>query len=135
MSAVVVDTNIISYLIKNHTVAQQYRPHLENRVLVVSFMTVAELDRWAIEHNWGSTRKQKLETYLRNYIVHPFDRELCSVWAKIMIERQKKGRRIRCADAWIAACAVRHDIPLLTHNLRDFDEITGLKIITENNKT
>ena len=34
-------------------------------------------------------------------------------------------------DAWIAACAVRHAVPLVTHNAKDFEGITSSDIITE----
>lgn len=36
MSTVVVDTNVVSFLFKGHTLAQVYRPHLENKALAIS---------------------------------------------------------------------------------------------------
>lgn len=51
----VVDTDVVSYLFKRDSRAEAYRPHLTGRLLVVSFMTVAELDRWALERDWGET--------------------------------------------------------------------------------
>ena len=44
MSQVLVDTDVISYLLKNDTRADLYQPHLQDQLLVVSFMTVAELE-------------------------------------------------------------------------------------------
>ena len=35
------------------------------------------------------------------------------------------------ATLWIAACALRHSIPLVTHNSKDFVGIPGLKVISE----
>ncbi len=43
MEAVVLNTNIVSYLMKGHTLAEQYRPDLEGKTLAISFMTVGEL--------------------------------------------------------------------------------------------
>lgn len=51
--AVVVDTDVVSYLFKGDSRAEAYRPHLTGNLLVVSFMTVAELDRWALERDWA----------------------------------------------------------------------------------
>jgi hypothetical protein len=48
MNAVVVDTGVVSQLFKNHPVALQYLPDLAGRTPMVSFMTVAELDRWGV---------------------------------------------------------------------------------------
>jgi len=33
-------------------------------------------------------------------------------------------------DWWIAACAIRHGLPLVTHDSKDFDGIEGLTVIT-----
>ncbi len=44
MSDAVVDTDVVSFLFKRDTRAQAYKRHLVGRRLVVSFMTVAELE-------------------------------------------------------------------------------------------
>jgi predicted nucleic acid-binding protein len=48
-----------------------------------------------------------------------------------MAERKRNGKPIALNDAWIAACTLRHGVPLVTHNAKDFIGITGLEIITE----
>jgi tRNA(fMet)-specific endonuclease VapC len=64
-------------------------------------------------------------------VVVPFDNELCKQWAGICVERQRLGRPISVQDAWIAATALRHNYPLVTHNGDDFAGITGLNVISE----
>jgi tRNA(fMet)-specific endonuclease VapC len=54
MNAVVVDTDIVSFLFKGHSAAELYAPDLTDRALVISFMTLAELERWPIQANWAS---------------------------------------------------------------------------------
>lgn len=49
LAAVVVDTDVISFLLKDDTRVQAYRPHLQDKTLVLSFMTVAELYQWAYQ--------------------------------------------------------------------------------------
>jgi predicted nucleic acid-binding protein len=34
-------------------------------------------------------------------------------------------------DRWIAACAIHHDIPLITHNRKHFEGTQKLKLISE----
>ena len=131
MNYAVVDTNVVSYLLKKHAIANLYRPHLEGRVLTVSFMTVAELYLWAFKRNWGPKKREELEATLRNYAVIPFDNDLCVSWAKITAEGDKVHRSIACADAWIAASALQHKIPLVTHNPKHFEFVPGLELITE----
>ena len=48
-----------------------------------------------------------------------------------MASAKAKGKPILSADAWVAAVALELDIPLVTHNPRDFAGVEGLDIITE----
>lgn len=50
IATVVVDTDVVSYLFKSDTRAQLYRPLLMGKLPLISFMTLAELDRWALLH-------------------------------------------------------------------------------------
>lgn len=127
MKQVLVDTSVVSYLFKNHTLALRYREHISGRLLAVSFMTLAELYRWPLERGWGEPRIARLLSYLRDYVVLPPDERMTWTWARIM---SKRGRPIAVGDGWIAATAVRHDLPLVTHNPRNFQHVDGLRIIT-----
>lgn len=131
MPSVVVDTDVVSFLFKRDPRAEHYRPHLEGKLLVISFMTLAELDRWALERNWGEKRRIAMEQHLRNFVIYPFDRALCRQWAEVTFSAGRNGRPIQCADAWIAATAKLHGIPLVTYNGNDYVGVDGLKIISE----
>ena len=65
--------------------------------------TVAELDRWAIQSNWGEPRKNWLRLYMELFAILVYDRALCTKWAEVMVAARARGYRIECADAWIAA--------------------------------
>jgi tRNA(fMet)-specific endonuclease VapC len=127
----VVDTDVVSLLFKNSIQASLYYPHLTGRLLVISFMTLAELDRWALERNWGRARIALMEAHLQQFAVHPSDRNLCRVWVQVIYSQRRQGRTIRTADAWIAATAILNDVPLISHNRRDFENVAGLSLISE----
>jgi predicted nucleic acid-binding protein len=129
--AIVVDTNIVSFLFKRDTRAELYRQHLTNTQKLISFMTLAELRRWALERNWGNKRRDELEEFLLDYAVVFADNELCNLWAKAVTDCKRNGRPIDTADAWIASVALLFDIPLVTHNRSHFEGVDGLKIISE----
>jgi len=130
-TVVIVDTDVVSFLLKSDTRAELYRPHLQGKTLALSFMTVAELYQWAYIRNWGKRRLTRLEEQLRGYVIVPYDNELCKQWATVCVERQRVGRPISVQDAWIAATALRHGCPLVTHNRDDYTDIAGLKVISE----
>lgn len=129
MEAVLVDTDVFSFLLKGDSRRRQYESFLDKRRLCMSFMSLAELKRWALQRNWGSATRRKLEEALRHYVIVPFDATLADTWAQIAVARQRLGRPIECGDCWIAATAVRHGIPLVTHNARHYSEIPNLKIL------
>jgi predicted nucleic acid-binding protein len=48
VTPVVLDTDVVSFLFKSDNRAQLYLPHLRDRQWLISFMTEAELEQWAI---------------------------------------------------------------------------------------
>jgi predicted nucleic acid-binding protein len=131
MESIVVDTNVVSYALKSDSRAQLYAEDLKNRRLCVSFMTVAELRLWAVLKKWGPTKLESLEQALHHYVILPYDDETVWEWARLGAHERQNGRDRRDrADWWIAACALRHRIPLVTHNPRDFAGIASLTVVT-----
>ena len=130
MKSVVVDTDVVSFIFKNHPLGATYEAELAGSILLVSFMTLAELDRWAIQSRWGAARREWLRLYLQKFVVLPYSRKLCTLWADVTVAAQSRGCRIECADAWIAATALRHDVPLVTHNRSDYLGVPDLKLIS-----
>ena len=131
MTRVLVDTDVVSFIFKNHPIGLRYEPHLAGCTLLISFMTVAELDRWAIQSKWGPARREWLRLYLERFVLLPYSRKLCALWAEVTVTAQERGRRIECADAWIAATALRHDVTLVTHNRADYLGVPGLRLFSQ----
>lgn len=129
MDALVLDTNIVSYLMKNHPSAEPYRRHLEGKTLAVSFMTVGELFEGAYRRGWDSDKIERLKAEVKNYLVIPYSPRTCEIWGKVRAVR--RNQPIAVDDAWIAATAIAHGCPLVTHNPGDFEGIGDLSIITE----
>ncbi|TDU67260.1 tRNA(fMet)-specific endonuclease VapC [Prosthecobacter fusiformis] len=125
------DTNIVSYLFKRDSRAEAYLPHFQGQRLHLSFMTVAEIYRWPFERNWSEPRKQALELFLRSHFtVLRFDNDLAWTWAEL-VGQKMRGQPMSVADSWIAATALQHQMPLVTHNARHFFGVPGLTVITE----
>jgi tRNA(fMet)-specific endonuclease VapC len=130
MSAVVLDTDVWSFLFKGDSRAEYYRRHLEDNVLCVSFQTVAELYQWIETAGWGERRRERLHQWLRRFQVLGYDDATALIWARIRSARERQGRPLSAQDAWVAACALRHDSTLLTHNAGDYKGIQDLDMVT-----
>jgi len=132
MRAMIVDTDVVSYIYKKDTRAAKYEPHLVNAITSISFMTLAELERWAIGRNWGAQRHAEMLTkVLGRFAVIESNHALCRQWAEVSEAARRVGGVIRPNDAWIAATALLYGAELVTHNTSDFDFLPGLQVITE----
>lgn len=130
MGLLLLDTDVTSFLLKGSSYAAPYRSILLNHELALSFMTVAELYQWAMIRQWGDRRMAALENYLTRYVVIPVDEPLCRQWAQVRTEQRHQGITLSAQDAWIAATALRYDLSLVTHNVRDYQTISGLKLLS-----
>ena len=130
MSAVVLDTDVVSYLYKQHSLAKAYASILAGHRLYISFMTVAELHKGMYWAGWDNERTLRMEAALQAYTVIQSSGELCRAWGWVRFQR--KPRPISTEDAWIAATALLHDCFLATHNDADYTGIPGLRLLIPN---
>lgn len=128
---VVVDTDVVSFEFKGDSRADLYDRHIEGKQAVISFMTIAELYKWAEDRDWGERRRAQLEEHMRSFTRHASSEALCRIWAEVMTGAAREGRRIEVADAWIAATAIIRDVPLITHNGRHYEGVDDLAVICE----
>jgi tRNA(fMet)-specific endonuclease VapC len=128
--ALLIDTDVCSYLFRDDTRAAGYRPLLENNLLCLSFQTIAELHQWASLRRWGEARRVKLAAWLRQFVILSPTILTAEHWGRIRASAQHLGRPMSPQDAWIAACALEHDLPLLTHNVKHFSEVERLRLVT-----
>jgi tRNA(fMet)-specific endonuclease VapC len=128
--AVVVDTDVVSFIFKGDSRGDSYRPYLEDRRLLVSFQTVAELWLWAEIQDWGERRRGQLAKYLDSFTCVHSNLALCQQWSEAMGEARRLGKPILSADAWNAAIALALKIPLVTHNRADYQGVQGLMLLS-----
>ena len=69
MAVRLLDTNIVSYNMRSHSLGALYRSHLAGHVLAVSFQTVAELIYGGAMAGWNHAKWAKLERTLSALMV------------------------------------------------------------------
>jgi len=97
----------------------------------LSFVTVGELLVWPKARNWGPNKTAELHKRISLTGVIPYDMALCETYADLKTKVEARGSPVPTNDLWIAATAVRHSLPLATHNRRNFDDIPELWLICE----
>jgi predicted nucleic acid-binding protein len=130
MDSVLVDTDVLSFAVKRDTRAALYANDIQGKLACVALMTVAELHCWPIENRWGRAKTERLERAIDSYALLMPDHDTARLWAQVLVARKRVGRPMLPGDCWIAATALRHGIPLITHNSADYQGVAGLKIIT-----
>jgi len=123
------DTNIISYLIKSRdmNLIDAFEQTSIDSTIAVSAITVAELF-------YGVKKKQslKLEVAVREFLSplekFAFDENAAFVYGEIRTMLKAKGEVIGAHDMLIAAHARSIDAVLITNNMRKFERIKDLKL-------
>jgi predicted nucleic acid-binding protein len=130
---VLLDTDVYSYLLNGSRQSATYQQQIEGKYLALSFISIGELYFGAYRKNWGPSRIAALRNSFNSVIIVPYDHEICEAYAEIRSALEAKGQRIEDNDTWIAACAVRHSIPLVSNNRSHFSRVPGLTLITASN--
>lgn len=123
------DTNICIYLMKNTY------PVLTERVLscnpsdlLVSSVTVFELEYGAAKSNWGDKTRQKLAMFLSPFTIIPFTTDDAVTAGRIRGYLDKRGMPIGPYDIQIAAQGLSREVTVITHNTNEFGRVPGLKL-------
>jgi predicted nucleic acid-binding protein len=126
---VVIDTDVASYLLKGVPIGFEYFRLLQAYQASMSFVTAAELRFGASRRTLGRRRLLHLELFLTECPIIPFKVGMERVYAQVMAERERLGKPMEKADAWIATTAIYQNVPLVTHDA-NFAATPGLRIIT-----
>ena len=85
----------------------------------VSVVTTAELTlgvHMATTEDVRARRLATLEAVQRTYVALPIDDHVAAAFAEIVASARTSGRRARVQDAWIAATARAHAVPVYTQD-------------------
>ena len=103
------------------------RSHAPSEIRVSS-VTRAELLYGARRSARVTENLRLLASFFAPLVSLPFDDACAEEYGALRATLSAAGRPIGPNDLLIAATALAHDLTLVTHNLREFSRITGLKI-------
>lgn len=125
----VLDTNIISYIIKNRdfSLIDKFEIISKEHTIAVSSITIAELYYGVMKKN-----SKKLEVAVNEFLLPLkrlyFDENASLEYGIIRNQLEKKGLIIGSNDLFIAAHAKSLDAVLVTNNTREFNRVKDLTI-------
>lgn len=111
--------------------SEQGRPLAADRLpdeAAISIVTVAELELGIHMASSDAVRARRLGTLRalqENHAPLPIDEPVASAFAELVASARRAGHRPKVQDAWIAATARAHGVPVFTQD-EDFD---GLDVV------
>ena len=124
------DTQACVSILRGHPAALARMASHRPSDLGVSMVTGFELYSGVEACRFPAKERARVELFLAPLILVPFDQEAARTAANVRQKLEKQGRRIGPYDLLIAGQAITLDVILVTHNLREFGRVPGLRLET-----
>jgi len=122
------DTDTIIYNLKgNANIQKNLRNHI-NDPIKTSVITLMELYYGAYKSEKVAANLAVIKTLEQSLDIIPIGLEVVQTFGLIKSQLEKSGSRLDDFDLIIAACAMAHNLILVTNNAKHFQRIEGLKI-------
>ena len=134
-SKYLLDTNIFSYAVNADWKKPEDYPHWVSRRIRVNLercylpsIAVQEITFGLYQKQVAARRRTKAEKWLRRLPKLAYDEAAARIAGQLQAELRRHGIVIADADLQIASIALRHNLTLVTHNVKHFEHIQGLRI-------
>jgi len=98
----------------------------------ISFVTFAEMAKWAEVRSWASHNRAELGQWLGRLATIHSNESICTIWAALSADGHMRGRHRPHNDTWVAAVALAYRLPLATLNSHDYEDVAaryGLQLV------
>ena len=123
----VLDTNTCIYALKlQGRVVERMREHGPDEI-AITIITLAELWFGAQKSTRRTVVRREVDAFLEPFEMLPFDREAADSYSRVRFDLERAGQPIGERDLLIASIARSRDLTVVTHNLREFARVPGLR--------
>lgn len=124
----VLDTSVVIGFLKGNQPDVEFMTFsLQKRNAALTSVTVFELKIGIVPESKRALRLDKLFRYLP---VLPLDLPAALAAAQVENQLRAAGAVIGAPDTLIAGICLSRDLPLVTNNLRHFERVEGLKVVS-----
>jgi tRNA(fMet)-specific endonuclease VapC len=123
------DTNICVYYLKGqYKSIEGYFRSIPNHEIEIPVIVKAELLYGIEKSNLKETNKNIYGKFIESFKITNLDDDALQYYAKKRTELERNGTIIGSNDLFIASIVLAHDGILITHNTKEFERVSGLKI-------
>lgn len=121
------DTNIVSYWMRgDQKIIKKLKKHKPYE-LSLSTITLAEIFYGIRKSNVKKKeRLDKIESICAQIDIFPFDKTAADNYGTIRVYLERKGIPVSERDLQIASIAMANNLIVVTHNVKEFERISGL---------
>lgn len=121
------DTNVLISLFKNKYGIREAVLSAGRKQCTISTLTIGELLVGAYKGK-NVRQKNEVEKTKQLFSTIPVSEAVIDVYARTRANLELQGVRLDDMDLLIASTALYHNLIVVTHNVRHFDKIPGLKV-------
>ena len=122
------DTNVLSALVREPQGVVAARIALAGEANICTSIVVAAELRYGAAKRGSARLAQQLDTILGALDIVPFESPMDRVYADLRNTLEQRGRPIGGNDLIIAAQALALGATLVTDNVKEFEQVPGLKV-------
>lgn len=122
------DTNICVYWLKGNERIENKALSVGLDKLAISFINLSELYYGAYKSERKVENLAAIQKILDRIDIVDSSDEVCRRFGELKAQLGKEGKIIDDADLFIAACAIEHELTLVSNNEKHFSRINGIKL-------
>lgn len=127
MNGYLLDTSICVFLLRGNTLVEEKLNNINVENCYITDIVVAELLFGVYYSGMIEENLQKMKEFIAELKVIPLS-QCIDLYAKEKARLWKLGKKIEVFDLLIGCAAKANDLIIVTHNVKHFSHIEGLKI-------
>jgi tRNA(fMet)-specific endonuclease VapC len=129
VSLFALDTNTVSYFLRDQGRVTERFFEVGRTAIALPAVVVYELQYGAGRAAAPRSLVARLDEFLANVRVLPFDRDAAQAAARVRLALERAGASIGPADVLVAGSALAHHATLVTRNVTEFRRVPGLRVV------
>lgn len=122
------DTDTVVYLLKGRQAVTENLALHAAEVVGTSAITLMELYYGAFKSGQAASNLARVRALEKGAKIWDLGREAAEVFGLLKAQLEAEGTRLDDFDMAIAACALSHDLTLVTNNTQHFGRVPGLRL-------
>ncbi len=126
-----IDTDWIIYYLRGTEEVMKKLISLKEEGLAISIISLAEVYEGVYHSSDSFSNEDILKDFLTGVSVIGINEEICRIFGKERGRLRKKGELIGDFDLLIASSCLHYNLTILTNNIKHFEKIENLKILSK----